>query len=133
MDTEPYFAALAHLVQDGRVLLPMSRRRGVWKTVGGRTEPGETAEQTMFREVGEEIGVRPTAYWRLPDRTVDSHGYPSHIAVFAVTAWEGEPANIAAYEHSDLRWFNASEIESLALQEVVRQEALTLLAEVPRA
>jgi 8-oxo-dGTP pyrophosphatase MutT (NUDIX family) len=53
LETEPYLAALANLLRDGRVLLPMSRRRGVWKTVGGRTEPGETPEQTMLREVEE--------------------------------------------------------------------------------
>jgi 8-oxo-dGTP pyrophosphatase MutT (NUDIX family) len=131
METETYLAALAHFIQDGRVLLPQSRRRGVWKTVGGRTEPGETPEQTMLREVGEEIGVRPTAYRRLPDRTMDAYGYPARIAVFAVTAWEGEPRNVASGEHSDLRWFSASEVELLSLQDVVRQEALRLLSEAP--
>lgn len=131
METEHYLAALAHFIQDGRVLLPQSRRRGVWKTVGGRTEPGETPEQTMLREVGEEIGVRPMTYRRLPDRTVDAYGYPARIAVFAVTAWEGEPRNVASGEHSDLRWFSANEVELLSLQDVVRQEALRLLSEVP--
>ena len=63
----------------------MSRRRGVWKTVGGRTEPGETPEQTMLREVEEEIGIRPLAYRRLPDRNVEAYGYPARIAVFAIT------------------------------------------------
>jgi 8-oxo-dGTP pyrophosphatase MutT (NUDIX family) len=131
VETEHYLAALAHFIQDGRVLLPQSRRRGVWKTVGGRTEPGETPEQTMLREVGEEIGVRPMTYRRLPDRTVDAYGYPARIAVFAVTAWEGEPRNVASGEHSDLRWFSANEVELLSLQDVVRQEALRLLSEVP--
>ena len=69
MTSEPYYlGALAHVLRDGRVLLPMSRRRGVWKTVGGMTEPGETPEQTMLREVQEEIGIRPSAFRRLPDR-----------------------------------------------------------------
>jgi 8-oxo-dGTP pyrophosphatase MutT (NUDIX family) len=131
VETEHYLAALAHFIQDGRVLLPQSRRRGVWKTVGGRTEPGETPEQTMLREVGEEIGVRPMTYRRLPDRTVDAYGYPARIAVFAVTAWEGEPRNVASGEHSDLRWFSANEVELLSLQDVVRQEALRLLSEMP--
>jgi len=131
VETEHYLAALAHFIQDGRVLLPQSRRRGVWKTVGGRTEPGETPEQTMLREVGEEIGVRPMTYRRLPDRTVDAYGYPARIAVFAVTAWDGEPRNVASGEHSDLRWFSANEVELLSLQDVVRQEALRLLSEVP--
>jgi 8-oxo-dGTP pyrophosphatase MutT (NUDIX family) len=105
----------------------MSRRRGVWKTVGGHMEPGETPEQTMLREVYEEIGVRPTQFTRLPDRDVDSYGNPARIAVFAVSAWEGDPSNFAPHEHSDLRWFAARELDGLALQDVVRQEALSLL------
>lgn len=129
---EPYLAALAHVLQDGRVLLPMSRRRGVWKTVGGRTERGETPEQTMMREVEEEIGVRPTAYRRLPDRTVDAYDYPARIALFVITGWEGEPSNVAAGEHSQIRWFEASEIPTLPLQAVVKQEVLSLLAEAER-
>jgi 8-oxo-dGTP pyrophosphatase MutT (NUDIX family) len=79
-----YTAAVAHVIRDGRGLLPMSRRRGVWKTVGGRTEPGETPERTMLREVQEEIGILPTLYRRLPDRTLDAHNRPALIAVFAI-------------------------------------------------
>jgi 8-oxo-dGTP diphosphatase len=129
---EPYLAALAHVLKDGRVLLPMSRRRRVWKTVGGRTEWGETPEQTMLREVEEEIGVRPTAYRRLPDRTVDAYDYPARIALFVITAWEGELTNRAPGEHAEIRWFEASEIPALALQAVVKQEVLALLAETRR-
>jgi 8-oxo-dGTP pyrophosphatase MutT (NUDIX family) len=127
-----YLAALAHVLQDGRVLLPMSRRRCVWKTVGGRTERGETPEQTMLREVEEEIGIRPTAYRRLPDRSVDAYDYPARIALFVITAWEGEPVNVAADEHSQIRWFEASEIPALPLQAVVKQEVLSLLSETER-
>lgn len=129
---EPYLAALAHVIADGRALLPMSRRRGVWKTVGGRTEPGETPEQTMLREVQEEIGIRPSAFRRLPDRTVDSYGYPARIALFVVTQWEGEPANVAAEEHSQIRWFDAADIPDLPLQDVVKQEVLSLLSDTGR-
>jgi 8-oxo-dGTP diphosphatase len=125
---EPYLAALAHVVRDGRALLPMSRRRGVWKTVGGRTEPGETPELTMLREVWEEIGIRPSAFRRLPDRTVDAYDFPARIAVFVITEWEGEPANVASGEHSQIRWFSADEIAPLPLQDAVKREVLSLLS-----
>jgi 8-oxo-dGTP pyrophosphatase MutT (NUDIX family) len=129
---EPYLAALAHVLRGGRVLLPMSRRRRVWKTVGGRTERGETPEQTMLREVEEEIGIRPTAYRRLADRTVDAYDYPARIAIFAITEWEGEPSNVASKEHSCIQWFARSEILALPLQDVVKQEVLSLLEEAER-
>ena len=127
---ETYLAALAHIVKDGRALLPLSRRRRVWKTVGGRTEPGETPEQTMLREVNEEIGIRPSAFRRLPDRIVDAYDHPARIALFVITEWEGEPANVASDEHSEIRWFAAHEIPALRLQDVVKREVLDLLREL---
>jgi 8-oxo-dGTP diphosphatase len=128
---ESYLAALAHIVRDGRALLPMSRRRGVWKTIGGLTERGETPEQTMLREVWEEVGITPTTYRRLPDRTVDNYGYPARIALFVITEWDGEPENVAGREHSQIRWFTAEEIPGLQLQGVVKQEVLALLSTTP--
>ena len=81
----------------------------------------------MLREVNEEIGIRPSVFRRLPDRTVDAYGYPARIALFVITDWEGEPANVASGEHSQIRWFEASEIPGLQLQDVVKQEVLSLL------
>jgi hypothetical protein len=52
---------------------------------------------------------------------------PARIAVFAVTAWKGEPRNLAIQEHSDVRWFTSQEIEDLWMQEEARQEVLALL------
>jgi 8-oxo-dGTP pyrophosphatase MutT (NUDIX family) len=74
----------------------------------------------MLREVEEEIGIRPLAYRRLPDRSVDAYGYPARIAVFAITHWEGEARNVAPGEHSQIRWFAADEIPRQEQQRVVK-------------
>jgi mutator protein MutT len=39
----------------------------VWDVPGGHCEPGELPEQTLVRELQEEIGIRPTAWRRLGD------------------------------------------------------------------
>ena len=55
------------LVRDGRVLLGLRSRsagshHGRWDVIGGHREPGETDEQTMIRELYEELRVVPTHY-----------------------------------------------------------------------
>ncbi len=39
---------------------------GLWQTVTGRIEPGETALQTALREVEEETGLTAEEIWTLP-------------------------------------------------------------------
>ena len=58
---------------------------------------------------------------------MDAYDWPARIALFVITQWEGEPANVATDEHSQIRWFDASEIPALPLQDVVKREVLALL------
>jgi len=77
-----------------------------WDSVGGRVEPGETTEETLIRELGEEIGVRPTAF-RLLEAMREQRPdlYPDGLHhIYAVTAWDGDPWN-ACDEHTEIRWF----------------------------
>jgi len=120
-------AVRAHVLREGRVLLGKSRKRELWTTFGGRREHGETVEDTLQRELSEELGIQPTLIDRLADREQDWDGRPSLIAVFAVTGWVGEPRNLAPHEHLRIRWFSATELASLPLQEAARQEAMELL------
>jgi len=47
-------------VQDGRLLGVRTRGRNRFYLPGGKPEPGETEEETLIREVGEELGLRLT-------------------------------------------------------------------------
>ncbi|UUZ59363.1 NUDIX hydrolase [Nocardioides sp. B-3] len=80
----PIVIAVAALVRDGRVLLGHRhpRRRiypDCWDLVGGHVEAGETPEQAVIRECGEELGVRildplPMAL-NLTDPAIEMHAF----------------------------------------------------------
>src|SRR6476659_4763916 len=71
--------AVALIDADGRVLLaerpegkPMA---GLWEFPGGKVETGETPEQTLIRELEEELGIVVKEACLAP-LTFASHSYP---------------------------------------------------------
>ena len=107
--------AFGILFRDGRILLGRRApdrqvRPCCWDVIGGKAEPGETLEAALVREVGEEIGVEPTAFTRLatfdepsPERLGDGRYH-----LYLVTSWTGEP-EVRDAEHTELRWFSIDE------------------------
>ncbi|MBB2972656.1 (deoxy)nucleoside triphosphate pyrophosphohydrolase [Mesorhizobium sp. RMAD-H1] len=71
-------AACALVDTDGRVLLAQRPEgkplAGLWEFPGGKVEPGETPEETLIRELKEEIGIvtKPAC---LAPLTFASHTY----------------------------------------------------------
>ena len=81
---------------------------GVWDVPGGHSEPSEVPEQTLIREVQEEIGVTPMAWSLLAEmcEAEPGHGGPVVLHLYAVTAWEGAPYNRLPEEHAEIAWFS---------------------------
>lgn len=71
-------AACALVDADGRVLLAQrpegKQLAGLWEFPGGKVEPGETPEETLIRELQEEIGIVTKAACLAP-LTFASHTY----------------------------------------------------------
>jgi len=71
-------AACALVDSDGRVLLSQrpegKQLAGLWEFPGGKVEPGETPEETLIRELQEEIGIT-TKVACLAPLTFASHTY----------------------------------------------------------
>jgi 8-oxo-dGTP diphosphatase len=62
---------------------------GLWEFPGGKIEENETAEEALIRELGEEVGITPTALQFLLHC---EHHYKTHhvyLEVFEIHAFEG--------------------------------------------
>lgn len=105
----------AILLQGGSVLL--ARRSPIrkaypdqWSFPGGHVEKGETLEEGLVRETGEEIGIVPLTYSALG--TITDPNAPATYHMFGVTSWQREPA-ILDDEHTELTWFTLADAASL--------------------
>ena len=100
-------AACALLDPDGRVLIaqrPLGKpMAGLWEFPGGKVEQGEAPEQTLIRELKEELGIVVNAACLAP-LTFASHSYPDFhllMPLYVCRRWEGI---VMALEAQQLAW-----------------------------
>jgi len=129
----------ALLKREGRILLEWRPEDaavtpGVWDSPGGHVEPGETPEETLRREMREELGIeiaRPTFHVMLSEtESKTGRFYVHHIHL--VSTWDGEPT---PQEGQEVAWYDAVELDRLrdlnpllrhAIQEMRRRQLLPL-------
>lgn len=88
----------------------------VWDVFGGHVEQGEQHEQTLIRELQEELGITPTQWSYLeeiffPNDPAD----PVTVYLYLVTDWTGTPTNRQLEEHSTIEWFSLEQAAGLPL------------------
>lgn len=100
-------AACALVDADGRVLIaqrPQGKAMaGLWEFPGGKVEPGETPEETVVRELGEELGVETKTACLAP-LTFASHAYEDFhllMPLFVCRRFWGVPVS---RESQALKW-----------------------------
>ena len=87
---------------------PAHKARGLlWEFVGGKVDPGETAQQALIRECREELAVEVS----VGDIFMEVvHEYPDllvQLTLFNAAVASGVPQML---EHNDIRWITVEEI-----------------------
>jgi 8-oxo-dGTP diphosphatase len=111
-------AACALIDVDGRVLLaerpagkPMA---GLWEFPGGKVESGERPEDTLMRELKEELGITVSEPCLAP-LTFTSHAYPDFhllMPLYVCRRWEGIAT---AKEGQRLAWVRANRLKEYVM------------------
>ena len=110
--------ALGILFKNGEILLGKRAKHrtsypNVWDMIGGHCKSGETLEQTLIRELQEEIGVTPIQFKHITTLFDSNNDHTYHV--FVVTDWKGEPDSLQPEEHSLIGWFGINEALKLEL------------------
>ncbi len=100
-------AACALIDADGRVLIaqrpPGKDMAGLWEFPGGKIEQGERPEQTLIRELSEELGIVVSEVCLAP-LSFASHAYPDFhllMPLYVCRRWEGQAQ---AKVHTRIVW-----------------------------
>ena len=99
--------AAALIDPDGRMLIAQrpsgKAMAGLWEFPGGKWEPGETPEQALIRELGEELGISVKEPCLAPF-TFASHAYAHFhllMPLYVCRRWEGMPVPRI---HQAIKW-----------------------------
>ena len=110
--------ACALLDADGRVLIaerPAGRSMaGLWEFPGGKVEAGERPEETLIRELKEELGIAVNEACLAP-LTFASHTYPDFhllMPLYVCRRWEG---TVTAQEGQRLRWVKPNRLREFPM------------------
>ncbi len=114
----------AVIEEKGKVLIarrkPGRHMGGKWEFPGGKIEPGETPEESLERELREELAIQVSIGEFLCSAFYEGEGVSLELLVYRVQRLKGEPALI---EHQDIRWVRPNELAALDLADSDRKVA----------
>lgn len=106
-------SACALLDADNRILLAQrpegKSMAGLWEFPGGKVEDGETPEETLIRELNEELGI---VTWEtcLAPLSFASFSYEKFhllMPLYICRKWDGQPQS---RENQELKWVRANKL-----------------------
>lgn len=106
-------AAVALIDSDGRVLIAQrpegKQLAGLWEFPGGKIEAGERPEETLIRELHEELGITVKEACLAP-LTFASHAYDDFhllMPLYVCRRWEGAARSL---EGQALKWVKPKDL-----------------------
>ncbi len=108
-------AACALIDSDGRVLIAQRPEgkvmAGLWEFPGGKVEAGERPEESLIRELNEELGIVVKEECLAP-LTFASHVYPDFhllMPLYVCRRWQGF---VQGRENQQLKWVRPLELRN---------------------
>jgi 8-oxo-dGTP pyrophosphatase MutT (NUDIX family) len=141
-----HFTSEVFIVHDGKVLLRMHPKLGIWCSIGGHVEPNENPNEAALREVKEEVGL-DVVLWDGAQRfrtnedtfknlvppiglnqhsTRDAHEHVTFV-FFATSATD---VVIPEHPSDEWRWVSAEELAGMDLVPNIREYAEGALREL---
>lgn len=125
----------AFVVVNKKILLGKRRAEldfypNVWDAFGGHRRPDESLEETLCRELREELGITPLAWEFLtsavePDEAKNGAG---SYHFYLVTVFDGEPRNLQPEVHDSIGWFDFEETVNVPLAHPLYAEIINEIA-----
>ncbi|MGU3496813.1 (deoxy)nucleoside triphosphate pyrophosphohydrolase [Xanthobacteraceae bacterium A53D] len=110
--------ACALVDADNRVLVAQRPEgkalAGLWEFPGGKMEPGERPEQTLIRELDEELGITVKEECLAP-LSFASFAYPEFhllMPLWICRRWDGL---VTAREHTALKWLRPARLRDIPM------------------
>jgi 8-oxo-dGTP diphosphatase len=112
----------AIIEQEGRVFIakrrPGKHMGGKWEFPGGKIEPGESPEESLARELREELGVEAQVGEFLCRCSYTGEGVSLELLVYRARISSGAPRLL---EHQEMRWVRPEELLSYDLADSDRK------------
>lgn len=145
-----HFVATGYVVHEGRTLLLLHKKLGLWLPPGGHIDEGELPEEAVLREIREETGLEvelvsprrqphPSApgvrYLYLPNHVQleDIPNHPQHIDLIYFCRALTTEAVRAVDEADALRWHTWDELGQPHVRDEVRDTGRQAIEFVTRA
>ena len=105
---------VAGVIKDGDRIFATQRgygdQKGGWEFPGGKMEPGETPEQSLVRELKEELAIDVNVGEKICTVEYDYPKFHLTMRCFWATIVSGE---IKLLEHEDAKWLDRENLNSV--------------------
>lgn len=97
------------VIRDGNAVLLLRRPQtdfmgGIWELPSGKTEPGETLQAALIREVAEETGLQVTAITAYLGHFDYQSASGNHSRQFSFAVEVADPEPVRLTEHDGFDW-----------------------------
>ncbi len=122
------------LCRDNKVLVLKTARSGRWELPGGRIDFGESVEQTLKREMKEELGFEKVKLgnfnhiWSfVSERNRNNH----HFIILDFEIFTDEKGIKLSKEHTEYKWIGADDLDKLNMRERQKESLKKYFKENP--